>query len=138
MKKYIFLIALFLPVLSYGDMGGFVESCLRDIQARKAAVFYSQCESKADTKYTAVLMFEAGSAKGLLIERKDKTVVNLATVMIGEKGLIIEETYGGVYTYDRVKKLVYELVGYKFKLLSPLKVKDFERERASNICKETP
>ncbi|MFO0752294.1 MAG: hypothetical protein U0411_03080 [Thermodesulfovibrionales bacterium] len=133
MKKYISLILLLLPALSYGDMGDFAEDYLRDMEVRSAAVFYSQCESKPNGQYTATLIFEAGSTRGLLIERKDKTVVNLATVMLGEKGLTIEETHGGVYTYDRVKKLVDELAGYNFIFLSPLRVKALESSRTNNV-----
>lgn len=136
-RKILFVILLFLPTFAIGDMGDFARDYISEMAGRNASVFYSQCVSKVTGQYTAVLIFEAGSKKGLLIEKKDKTVINLATVMIGEKGLTIEETHGGMYTYDRVKKLIDELAGYKFRFLSPVKINDLENT-TNNICTNRP
>ena len=132
--RYVLLLLLFSPIFSYGGMQDYANDYLKDMESRNATAFYSRCKSKADGRYMATLIFEVGSTKGLLIETRNRVVVNLATVIIGPKGLTIEETHGGIYTYERVKKLAEELVRYKFNILMPVREKVLESDIPSDTC----
>jgi len=142
LSRYLFVIfiVVFLLMLnsSYGDMGVYADDFLKKMVDKKAAVFSSQCKGKADGQYTASLIFEIGSAKGLLIESRNKVVINLATVTIENGGSVIEETQGGVYSYERVKKLADELRGYGFYLLAPIKMNALESINSNDICLNVP
>ena len=141
MKWYICFTILFLNSASclYGsDMGDFEKKYLYEIENRDAGVFFTCCGSKVNPKYSAALLFEAGSKTGLLVEKNDGVVINLATVKIGAKGMIIEETHGGVYSYERVKKLVDELIRHKFQFLIPMRVKEFENVNPFEMCVNVP
>jgi hypothetical protein len=129
---------LLFPLFSYGNMDDFTKSYLEELDIRGASIFLSQCESTTDGQYTATLIFEVGSTKGLLIEKKKMTVVNLATVIFGNKGLVVEETHGGIYTYERVSKLLNELQGYKFSLLIPFSMRELETVKSFDMCVNSP
>jgi len=139
MRKYIILI-LFLLSYTYADadMNNFVTVRLKEMENTKTSVFYSKCKSKEGEQYTATLLFPVGNLKGLLIEKKGNTVINLATVMTGKNGLSIEETHAGGYTYDRVKNLANELANYNFKLISPLKANALANDKTNNVCINAP
>jgi len=132
------LIFLILPIPSHASMEDFAKNYLQEMESRNASVFFTMCKAKINDNYTSTLIFEAGSKKGLLIEDKDKVVLNLATVTIGGKGIVIEETHGGVYTYERVKKLVEEMIKYKFTLISPMKVEMLKSNKPLDICENIP
>lgn len=132
------LLLLLLPVTSNADMGSFAEDYLRGIEARRAAVFFSRCGSKTNSHYRATLIFEVGTRSGLLIEETNRAVVNLGTILLRPTGPSIEETHGGVYTRQRVEKLVEELVGYGFSLLAPLGVRALEDAKPSRACVNAP
>jgi hypothetical protein len=137
--SYVLVWALiFLPSLAYGDMNDFATAYLNAIESKKGAVFFSQCKSKINNRYTATLIFEVGNMRGLLIERNQKFIVNLATVELGTDGLVIEETHGGVYSYERVKRLVDELGGYQFRLLLPFRVKELGNLEPRDMCLNEP
>jgi hypothetical protein len=132
---------IFLLQASYlyaSDMGDFEKKYLYEIESRDSAIFFTCCGSKVNPKYSATLLFEVGSKTGLLVEKNDKVVINLATVKIGAKGIIIEETHGGVYSYERVKKLIDELIRHKFQFLIPMRVKEFENVNPVEMCVNTP
>lgn len=134
-----FMIFLFLANNAYAatDMNAYASKYLADIENGNTPVFFSGCESKT-IKYRATLVFEIGKSKGLLIEKMDKFVINLATVIIGDKGLIIEETHGGTYTYERVKKLANEIAKYRFYLLLPFTKQILENKELEESCLNTP
>jgi hypothetical protein len=136
-RRLAFLLLL-VPVAAHGDMGDYAKNFLDDLESRNAPVFYSRCGVKQGGGYTATLIFEMGKKTGLLIEARDETVINLATVGIGINGPVIEETHGGVYTYERAKKLVEELVGYNFSLLIPMRVKVLEEAKPLLVCVNGP
>jgi hypothetical protein len=136
--SYLVFIILLFPLLSYGNMDDFTKSYLEELDISGASIFLSQCKSTTDGQYTATLIFEVGSTKGLLIEKKKMTVVNLATVILGNKGLVVEETHGGIYTYERVGKLLNELQGYKFSLLIPFSMRELETVRSFDMCVNSP
>jgi len=141
MKWYTYFTIVFLISASclYGsDMGDFEKKYLYEIENRDVAVFFTSCGSKVNPKYRAALLFEAGSKTGLLVEENDKVVINLATVKIGPKGVILEETHGGVYSYERVSKLIDELIKHKFQFLIPMRVKEFENINPVEMCVNTP
>ena len=117
-----------------GDKGQFVTKLLQNIEAKHGAVFFSQCEWKAEALYRATLVFEVGSTRGILIEAEDEFVTSLADVNLESDGLKVVEADGGVYTYARVHKLISELASYKFRLLMPFKVKDLESARSADVC----
>jgi hypothetical protein len=125
---------LFLPTHSYGDMGDFARTYLGELERKETPVFFSRCISQSNFQYSAALLFEVGSTNGFLIEQKNKIVVNLATVRINKSELLIDETHGGVYSYERVKKLVKELAGYRFRLLMHFTVIKMEGTSPINIC----
>lgn len=135
MKCIIYLCcALFLfSTCSYGEMGDYANKYLVEIQGRHSAVFFSRCKYD-NNNYSASLVFEVGNSQGLLIEMKDKIVVNLATVIIGSTGAKIEETHGGVYSYERVNKLAKELIGKRFRLIAPLKIEEIFDSTPTDAC----
>ena len=140
----LFLLLLCFPVVAYDGtndneiMNKSVKDQLSEMEARKASIFYSRCKSKTDARFTALLLFEVGTARGLLIEWRDESVVNVGTVTLTEQGLKIEETLGGIYSYDRVKKLADEMSGYKFTLFAPLRVNALENGTPTNRCANIP
>ncbi len=123
------LILFFFPIAVYADMSVYAEEYLQTLEARNAAVFYSQCNSEKPSPYVATLLFEIGSRRGLLIETKKPVVVNLATVIINDDGLEIIETHGGEYTRKRVIKLINELIKIRFKFLSPFRIEKFKADQ---------
>lgn len=137
-KKIILLLLLF-PIFSYADMGDFTKTYLEEIENKNGSAFMARCSSVKNDQDTATLIFEIGKEEGLLIEERNKVIVNLATVKIDKKGPLIEETHGGVYSYERVKKLVNEIVlHHQFHLLIPFKVKAVESIKIEGKCANTP
>lgn len=142
MKRFKTLIILFILLIltlpSYGGMEEFAKNYLQELESRNGSVFFTMCKAKINDDYTSTLVFEVGNKKGFLIEDKNKVVVNLATVIIGDKGIVIEETHGGVYTYERVKKLVDEMIKYRFTLLSPMKAEILKSNKPLDRCENVP
>ena len=142
MKKRI-LILLFsvycLPIQGIGgDLDDYAKDYLIKMEKNNTAVFITKCKSKKDPKYTVTLLFPSYSKEGLLIEKKENVVVNLATIIITSKGLKIEETHGGVYTYNRVLNLAKELSNKKFLFFAPLSIDKFNRIEPFEICSYSP
>ena len=81
------------------------------------------------------MVFEVDKKKGLLIEMNKNIVVNLANVSLENQGLTIEETHGGVFSYDRVKKLVANLVENCFYLMTPFKAADIRKSKRVPYCR---
>ena len=133
--KLFLVMCLLFPSKSYGDMGDYANEYLLDLESRKASVFLSCCGSKTDVNYTAILVFEVDKKKGLLIEMNKNIVVNLANVSLENQGLTIEETHGGVFSYDRVKKLVANLVENCFYLMTPFKAADIRKSKRVPYCR---
>ena len=136
-KLIIFSIIFLWPSSSFGQFDEFVRSYFDSLEKRNASVFYSQCGSRTDEKYLATLILEVGTEKGLLIERGQKVVLNLASVVITNSGISMEETHGGVYTMERVKKLIDELSGKTFRFIVPFSKTKLDRVAASQ-CSNTP
>ncbi len=131
------LFLLFVPALAQANMANYVKNFMNDLENRNAIAYYSQCGVEQD-QYTATLIFEMGKKTGLLIERKGETVINLATVEIGGNGPVIQDTHAGVYTYERTRRLVDELVRYRFALLIPVSGKVLDARTSLRVCVNSP
>jgi hypothetical protein len=138
------ILILLLPTYTYADTACYADNgfdnytmdYLKNMEKTKASVFYSECKSIVDKKqYTATLLLSVGNNEGLLIEKEGNTAVNLATVLIDKNSLRLGETNGGVWSYNRVDKLITELAHYKFRLISPFKVNAMKHHKINNVCK---
>lgn len=139
--KILVVLVLFIPYLQTSNFDEYVKKYLKEIEKMEESVFVTSCQSSSDSNYTAILILKAASKEGLLIERKSKKVINLGEIKITSKGLKVQETHGGVYTYDRVSQLLDELMKHKFKLFSPIKTNKLENliSNKENIkCKNIP
>ncbi len=122
---------------SYGQtMGTYVNTYFNDLESKGASVFVARCEETGD--YTATMLFKTGTKDGLLIEEKDNSVVNIANISLSTSGLKIGETNGGIYSMERVKKLVGELSKHNFILISPFNRRELANYRPGIACRNAP
>lgn len=137
-KLIIFSIIFLWPASSFGQFDEFVTSYFDGLEQTKASVFYSHCGSRTDGEYLATLILEVGTEKGLLIEMNRRVVLNLASVVITASGISMEETHGGVYTMERVQKLIDELSREAFRLITPFIRTKLDGVAAASPCSNTP
>lgn len=131
-------IFLLWPSYSFSQFDEFVKDYFDALEKRKAFVFYSQCGSKKNRDYLATSILEVDPKKGLLIEMNGKVVINLASLVITKSGISFEETHGGVYTMERVKKLIEEMSRKEFRLIVPFVRKKLEGVGTTTQCSNTP
>jgi hypothetical protein len=89
-------------------------------------------------EYSATVVIEIGSKKGLLIEKNGQTVISVATLSVHSKGFRIEDAHGSGDSHARVNKLVKELSGKQFQLLVPMRIKEFDGKKAWATYKGAP
>ena len=87
------------------------------LEKSKSAVFAARCGANAGDH--AFLLFDSGKGEWRLIEEGEEYAINFSFIVTTPKGLVIEETMGGLYTYTRVRKLMDELTEQGFSLLAP-------------------
>ena len=119
--------------LDEGPQAAYVAHFLAHLEERHAPVFLAACHAPA-TGYTARLLLEVGSRKGLLIETRNTSVIGVADMQINSEGLVVSETEGGIYSYARMRQLARELAGYRFELLAPFRVHDMQASTPREIC----
>ena len=133
------LIVAFFPKYSQGgDLDLFTKNYLQRIENKNAAVCYCVCSSTRNSQYSAAVILEVGTKKGLLIEKNGQSVVGLATLSLTSKGFRIEDSHGVGYGRDRANKLVRELSGKQFHLLTPMRVKQLEAKKAWDFYSNAP
>ena len=133
------LIIAFFPTYSLcGNLDAYTQNYLQRIQNKNATVAFCLCSSKTNSQYSAALVIEIGTKKGLLIEKNGQAVVGLATLSITSKGFRVEDFHGEGYGRDRVNKLVKELSGKQFQLLTPMRINQFEGKKAWDAYTNAP
>lgn len=93
----------------------YIYTYLEQLENNHLPIFYSGYELQKD-KEEVFLIIEVGSYNGILIEKDDCTITNLAKVSYSNTHhqFVVEETHGGVYSYERVGKLLQNLLKQKF------------------------
>ena len=129
--KLFYPLLLFFASLAWGDMGSFAREHLEQLKSDNIPIFYSECRKKMGK---ALLVFGPSKKKGLLIEQREGVVINLAFVTINQGQFTVEETHGGIYSYERVHKLANELIKYHFTLLLPESIPDILKSKPSRDC----
>ncbi len=116
------LLCLLFVVNAYGactpsQYEEYVRTYLIDLEKRQIPVFCSNFKSQ-DGSFV-FLIKEWDSARGILIEKDDCTITNLAKVSYSNTShqFVVEDTQGGVYSYERVDKLLQTLLKKEFILL---------------------
>ncbi len=134
----IIMVFLLLPFTAHADMGEYAKQYFQEIESRNGAVFFSQCRNTQNFSYVATMLFEVGNKNGLLVEWKQNTVINLAKIIITPNGIELEETHGGIYTRERVYRLINELSKNKFKFLCPFRQVALKETMANETCTNSP
>jgi GH15 family glucan-1,4-alpha-glucosidase len=82
-----------------------------DLVQTNTPIFYTSCQSKEEK---SVLFFKLGSNEGLLVELEGDAIVNTGTIQVKQGKVIVEETHGGVYSYQRVSELAKYMLTLNF------------------------
>jgi hypothetical protein len=131
MKKIIIIYLLLIPLLVFAadkcehvEYVKYVADYLGQLEKNKTLVFYSEYEYYDSDKSKDIivgLIIELGKTNGLLIEKHNCFIGNPSSILYSDKDneLVLEETHGGVYSYERAEKLLKNFTGKKFVLLKP-------------------
>jgi hypothetical protein len=135
MKKVIFIYFLLFPFLVFAadkcehvEYVKYIADYVVQLEKNKTPVFYSEYEYyDADKSKTIVvgLIIELGKTNGLLIEKHRCFIGNPSSISYSDKynELVLEETHGGVYSYERAGKLLKNFTGKNFVLLKPAELR---------------
>ncbi|RJQ16386.1 MAG: hypothetical protein C4560_09420 [Nitrospiraceae bacterium] len=135
MNKIIFIYLLLFPLLvfasdkcEYVEYVKYIADYLGHLEKNKTAVFYSEYEYRDSDKSKDImvgLIIGLGKTNGLLIEKYECVVGNPSSISYSDKesDLVLEETHGGIYSYDRAEKLLANFKGKKFVLLKPAELR---------------
>lgn len=108
-------LVLAMPLIcSAGGFDNYYLSYQHKLAASDKLVFYSSC-SKANG--SAAIYLEPEEKKGLLVEKLGGSVVNLASVAIHHRKLLLVEANGGVYSYKRIQQFINWFLFEKFSIL---------------------
>ena len=121
-----------------GSLDDFTKNYLQRIEQKNAAVCYCVASWVTNAEYSATVVFEIGSKKGLLIEKNGQAVISVATLSVQSKGFRIEDAHGKGDSHARVNKLVKELSGKQFQLLVPMRVREFDSKKPWDTYKGAP
>ena len=124
LKICIVILCLLFTVNVYGacvpsQYEEYIRTYLGQLEKRKVPVFC--CSFKSQDGNAVFLVIEWGSDNGVLIEKDDCTITNLAKVFYSNAHhqFVLEDTHGGVYSYERASKLMQTAVKKEFTLLRP-------------------
>jgi len=120
------------PAVTFDE---YTANYLEHMKRKAISAFYSECGRSSGK---AALVFGMGEKTALLIETERGTVVNLATISTGRSDFTIDETHGGTYSYERVRNLVKELLGYPFKFVMADKINEITRSKPTRMCQDKP
>ncbi len=135
MKKVIFIYFLLFPFLVFAadkcehvEYEEYIADYLSQLEKNKTPVFYSEYEyyDKDKSKDIIVgLIIELGKTNGLLIEKHKCFIGNPSFISYSDKRneLALEETHGGIYSYERAGKLLEKFTDKNFILLKPAELK---------------
>ena len=122
LKIYILILCLLFTVNAYGTCAPsqyeeYIRNYLAQLEKRQVPLFC--CSFKPQDGNTVFLIVEWGGDNGILIEKDACTITNLAKVSYSDAHhqFVVEDTHGGVYSYERVNKLLQAAVKKEFILL---------------------
>jgi hypothetical protein len=81
-----------------------------------------------------VLFFKLGSNEGLLVELEGDAVVNIGTIQVKPGKVTVEETHGGVYSYQRVSELAKYMLTLNFTFLMPRTIYEALKAKSKQLC----
>ncbi len=111
----------------------YIADYLGQLEKDKTPVFYSEYEYYDKDKsenITIGLIIELGKTNGLMVEKYYEEnhkcfIGNPSSISYSDKHyeLELEETHGGIYSYERAEKLLKNFTGKKFELLKPAELR---------------
>jgi hypothetical protein len=117
----------------YTNYEAVVYKYLNDIESRNSLIFYSDYKYKEGDKEESIsLVIEFGKSDGLMVERMGCVVTNVASISFSpsHNTLVVSETDGGVYSYNRAGTLLRNFLKEHFGLLRAEGVKAILRIRS--------
>ncbi|MDY6857654.1 MAG: hypothetical protein SWO11_23740 [Thermodesulfobacteriota bacterium] len=107
----------------YGDSKkshyeSYIDGYLSTAKEQGTSFFYSKGNIEGKM---VLLIVEVGSTNGILLEKDDCTIINLANIIYSKekKQFFLKETHGGVYSYNRVEKILQKLLRQGFYIITP-------------------
>lgn len=111
----VFALVLFaLPALCCAQMDNYFKEYLDGLKATNTPLFYSACQQDGIKSF---LLFPLNQGEPLLVEIKDQAVMNLAKITITNGRPALQETHGGVYSYNRIAGLLTRMETFEYRLV---------------------
>lgn len=116
-----------------GPLDDYVRDVLEKHAAMGRSVLLAECRT---TSGKAMLFFGLGEPAGLFVEMSQGVVVNVADVGVEHTGPVIRDSHGGVFTVNRVGRLVRALLANHFRFLLPQAIEGMLISVPDRVCPE--